>query len=598
MMNTQHAMVRWGLVLFVAVALASPDALAQVVKRKRAAPAQVVAPKAKPKAKAVKTRKAAAPKGATSPKGATPKEEPKRLVVLTLEGDRGGKVRGQLESALRRSKQVKVQSLKQYATLAKKDGLKGAALFTDQGLAAVAPRMKLDAAVTGTVGPSGLTVRVLDASGAVLGEQDVKLTKGKLSSADAKGAVLAVVESLSAPTRAFEPPAGVTPTEPMKPAEPVAPPPVVAEAPPPKPPAKVEEAPMEAPRPVEPAPVAERPIESPKPLPPAKVPETKTPEALAIAPQPTDGPPPMEEDPESHTSTDPFLEVALDTGSGGTVGKEPVRPPLARLTLGGTTTWRKYCARPGVKSCDEFDRKSEDEQLGDRSDYESSVPYLGISAELELLPLARHTSPLRGLGAVLGYRRGYASTNVTLFNDAGQSVTREVVATDSVLTAQAMYRYYFGLGSAHEQLGYAGARAGLLTRSFDVDESAASPLSGTHRLYPAVGLEVSVPLIRQVRLEAAGQLFISPKPGQGFDDEGGALDLEVSDYGTSVSTFGWEAELGVAGELWGPFGYQVRFKVSRYKDTFSGLGTRTGWDNGGVAEDTYSSIHWGLTASY
>ncbi|MFY2559694.1 hypothetical protein ACN469_18810 [Corallococcus terminator] len=592
MMNTQHAMVRWGLVLFVAVALASPEASAQVVKRKRAAPAQVVAPKAKAKPKAVKTRKAAAAKA--------PKEEPKRVVVLTVEGDRGGKVRGQLESALRRSKQVKVQSLKQYATLAKKDGLKGAALFTDQGLVAVAPRMKLDAAVTGTMGPSGLAVRVLDASGAVLGEQDVKLTKGKLSSADAKSAVLAVVEALSGPPRAFEPP-NVTPTEPMTPAEPVAPPPVVAEAPPPKPPTKLEEAPLEAPKPVEPAPVAERPIESPKPLPPAerpaKVPEKKQ-EALAIGPQPTDGPPPMDEDPESHTTTDPFLEVALDTGSGGTVGKEPVRPPLARLTLGGTTTWRKYCARPGVKSCDEFDRKSEDEQLGDRSDYESSVPYLGISAELELLPLARHTSPLRGLGAVLGYRRGYASTNVTLFNDAGQSVTREVVATDSVLTAQAMYRYYFGLGSSHQLLGYAGARAGLMTRSFDVDESADSPLAGTHRLYPAVGLEVSVPLIRQVRLEAAGQFFISPKPGQGFDDEGGALDLEVSDYGTSVSTFGWEAELGVAGELWGPFGYQVRFKVSRYKDTFSGPGTRTGWDNGGVAEDTYSSIHWGITASY
>ncbi|WP_254625251.1 hypothetical protein [Myxococcus sp. CA051A] len=591
MMNTQHAMVRWGLVLFVAVALASPGASAQVVKKKRAAPAQVVAPKAKAKPKAAKTRKAAAPK-----------EEPKRLVVLTVEGDRGGKVRGQLESALRRAKQVKVQSLKQYATLAKKDGLKGAALFTDAGLVAVAPRMKLDAAVTGTVGPSGLTVRVLDASGAVLGEKDVKLTRGKLSSSEAKSAVLAVVESLSGAPRAFEPPASVTPTEPIQPAEPVAPPPVVAEAPPPKtpPPAPGEGGSIMIPRPEVPAPVAERPVESPKPLPPAerpaKVPE-QTPEVVAIGPQPTDGPPPMDEDPESHTTTDPFLEVALDTGSGGTVGNEPVRPPLARLTLGGTTTWRKYCARPGVKSCDEFDRKSEDEQLGDRSDYESTVPYLGISAELELLPLARHASPLRGLGAVLGYRRGYASTNVTLFNDAGQSVTREVVATDSVLTAQAMYRYYFGLGSS-QLLGYAGARAGLLTRSFDVDESADSPLSGTHRLYPAVGLEVSVPLIRQVRLEAAGQLFISPQPGHGFDDEGGALDLEVSDYGTSVSTFGWEAELGVAGELWGPFGYQVRFKVSRYKDTFSGPGTRTGWDNGGVAEDTYSSIHWGLTASY
>ncbi len=300
----------------------------------------------------------------------------------------------------------------------------------------------------------------------------------------------------------------------------------------------------------------------------------------------------------ANTPTAPFLEVALDTGSGGTVGDEPLRPPLARLFLGGTTTWRQYCARPGVKSCGEFDRKPESEQLGDQVDYSSTVPYLGFSAELELLPLARSPSAVRGLGALLGYRRGYSSTNVTLLSDAGQSVTREVVATDSVLTAQALYRYFFPLGESKQLLGYAGLRAGLLTRAFDVDESAQSALLGSHRLFPAVGLEVSVPLLRAVRLEGAGQVFIGAKPGQGFDDEGGALDLEVSDYGTSVSSFGWEAELGVAGELWGPFGYSVRFRLSRYQDTFSGAGTRTGWEAGGVAEETYSSLQWGLTATY
>ncbi|MFP2925834.1 hypothetical protein ACLESO_11565 [Pyxidicoccus sp. 3LG] len=303
-------------------------------------------------------------------------------------------------------------------------------------------------------------------------------------------------------------------------------------------------------------------------------------------------------DPESHTTTDPFVEVKLDTGSGGTVGDEPMRPPLARLFLGGTTTWRRYCARPGVKSCGEYDRKPADQQLGDTVDYSSSVPYLGVSAELELLPLARRPSAVRGLGLALGYRRGYSSTNVTLATDAGQSVTREVSATDSVLTAQALYRYFFGLGESRQLLGYAGLRAGLLTRAFDVDDPAEIPLTGTHRLFPAVGLEVSVPLLRAVRLEGAGQVFISPKPGQGFSDEGGALDLEVSDYGTSVSSFGWEAELGVAGEVWGPFGYSVRFRLSRYQDTFSGAGTREGWSAGGVAEETYSSLHWGITASY
>jgi hypothetical protein len=316
------------------------------------------------------------------------------------------------------------------------------------------------------------------------------------------------------------------------------------------------------------------------------------------APQRTEGSRPTSAEPESRPQEEPLVQTVFSSSAYDTVLHEPLRPPLARLTLGGTTTWRRYCARPGVKSCGEYDRKPEEEQLGDTVDYSSSAPYLGFTAELELLPLARRTSAVRGIGALLGYRRGFSSTDVTLLSDAGQSLTREVSATDTVLTAQALYRYFFPLGEAKQLLGYAGLRAGLLTRSFHVDESGRSALMSTHRLFPAVGLEVSVPLLRAVRLEGAGQVFIGSKPGQGFDDEDGALDLEVSHYGTSVSSFGWEAELGVAGELWGPLGYAVRFRLSRYQDTFSGAGTRTGWEAGGVAEETYSSLHWGLTASY
>ncbi|AKQ65893.1 hypothetical protein A176_002805 [Myxococcus hansupus] len=300
----------------------------------------------------------------------------------------------------------------------------------------------------------------------------------------------------------------------------------------------------------------------------------------------------------SHATSAPFLEVALDSGSGGTVGDGVARPPLARLTLGGTTTWRNYCARPGVKSCGEYDRLPANERLGDTVSYSSSVPYLGISAELELQPLAQSASLLRGLGVALGYRRGYASTNVTLVSDAGQSTTREVAATDSVLTAQAMYRYFFGMGASRERFGYAGLRAGLLTRAFDVDASAESPLTGTHRVFPSVGLEVSVPLVDWARLEGAGQFFVSPRPGKGLGGGSSALDAELRDYGTAVSSFGWEAELGVAGDIWGPFGYSLRFRLTRFQDTFTGAGTRVGWDAGGVAAETYSSLHWGITASY
>ncbi|HZI11138.1 MAG TPA: hypothetical protein VE153_12180 [Myxococcus sp.] len=299
-----------------------------------------------------------------------------------------------------------------------------------------------------------------------------------------------------------------------------------------------------------------------------------------------------EEAPAPGLSREPLLVVALASGSGGRVGEAPARPPLARLFLGGTTTWRLYCARPGVKSCGEFDRKAPEEQLGDTHEVSSPVPYLGVSAELELLPLAGSPSAVRGLGAVLGYRRGFAITDVKLINDAGQSTTREAPATDSVLTAQALYRYFFGRGADGRLLGYAGLRAGLLTRSFDVDEAAETELTSTHRLFPAVGLEVSVPLLKAVRLEGAGQVFLGSKPGQG------GRRAEVSEYGTSVSSFGWEAELGAAGDLWGPLGYAIRFRLSRYQDTFSGAGTRTGWRDGGVAAETYSSLQWGITGSY
>ncbi len=73
----------------------------------------------------------------------------------------------------------------------------------------------------------------------------------------------------------------------------------------------------------------------------------------------------------------------------------------------------------------------------------------------------------------------------------------------------------------------------------------------------------------------------------------------MRDFGTSVSSFGWSAELGLAGGIWGPLGYSLRFRLARFQDTFSGSGVRTGWTtNGGVAEDTFSSLHGGVTGSW
>ncbi|RKG75448.1 hypothetical protein [Corallococcus terminator] len=293
------------------------------------------------------------------------------------------------------------------------------------------------------------------------------------------------------------------------------------------------------------------------------------------------------------------LSLKLDAGKGSAVEPEVGAPTWLRLNLALTATWRRYCARPGVDGCGAFERLPEDEQVGDTSDFSSSQPYLGLALELELLPLARSdSSVLRGLGLQLGAQRGFSSSDVTLTGDGGQTPVREVTATDTAFTAQALYRFYFRFGTTRPQQGYVGARAGLQTRAFDVEEAVDNPLSGTHRVFPSVALDLSVPLFSSVRLDASVGLLLSPKPGRSPEADGGRRALEISDFGTSVSSFGWSSELGVSGDVWGPFGYDVAFRLAHFRDQFSGAGTLTGWSEGGVAEETYSSLHVGLTAVY
>ncbi|RKH50282.1 hypothetical protein D7V93_30710 [Corallococcus llansteffanensis] len=274
-------------------------------------------------------------------------------------------------------------------------------------------------------------------------------------------------------------------------------------------------------------------------------------------------------------------------------------PTWLRLNLSLTATWRRYCARPGVAGCGEYERLPEEDQVGDTSDFSSTKPYLGFLLEVDALPLAhRETSVLRGLGLRLGIQQGYSSSDVTLTGDGGQTPAREASATDTAFTAQALYRFYFRFGTTRPQQGYVGARAGLQTRAFDVDDAEDTPLSGTHRVFPAVAVDLSVPLFSSVRLDASGGLLLSPKPGRPPDADGGRRAQEITDFGTSVSSFGWSAELGVSGEIWGPLGYDVAFRLAHFRDRFEGSGTRTGWTKGGVAEETYSSLHVGLIASY
>jgi hypothetical protein len=224
---------------------------------------------------------------------------------------------------------------------------------------------------------------------------------------------------------------------------------------------------------------------------------------------------------------------------------------------------------------------------------------VGIAAEAEVFPLSHWPSLLRGVGLTLGYQRSFAKTTVQVSSPSGSTAEREVYATDTAYGAMLAYRYFFDLGKTGAPTwGYGGIRLGALGRSFDVDETVESPLPVTHRFYPAVGMDLSVPLVRAVRLEGSGQLFLRPNPGQSIGDDDGAYIAEVRDYGQTVSSLGWAAELGVSGDIWGPLGYSARFRLEHYLDRFEGAGTRRGWSTGGVAEDTFSSILGGVTASW
>lgn len=528
-------MNRWGALLTLALALAAPAAWAQK---------------------------------ATKP----------QVVVLDFEGDRRGALRNQVVSALEKTGQVELVPLKRYTSAAGKAGVKAAAARQPAGVAQVAPALGIDAVVIATSGRT-LVVQVLSARGQELWTKRVKLQRGRMSASEARRLAAGIATTALKPPPVVEPP----PEEPVKPAP-------------------AEPGTPSAPPPPAPAP---QPSTTAEATPPRKLPETETPPGPAETPgaatppkEPTEPlavPTPIED--ESHTSTQPFDEYA--TRAELEARDRHRHPPILHLFLGGTTTWRSYCARPGATSCAEFDRRPEENRIGDTIDFTSGVPYLGLMAQLEVLPLARSEKLYRGLGLVAGYHRGYSETRVKVTTETGETPTRSVVATDTSFSGMLLYRYYFNMGTQSQpRLGYAGVRGGMLSRAFDVDPEARAPLTGSHRLHPAAGLEFSVPLRRWLRIEGGGQFFISPKAGKSLTADEGALELEVRDLGAEVSSSGWYAELGVAGEVWGPLGYSVRGRYTNVKDTFTGRGARFGWEQGGVSEEQHIDILWGLTASY
>jgi hypothetical protein len=470
-----------------------------------------------------------------------------RVVVLEVEGDRGHRLREQIEASLKKAGVIEVVSIRRYRDAAKKKGLHGSKAMTPSAVASISKSLPFEAAVGGTLADT-FFVRILDPSGQELWSRDLPL-KGALLSGDnarrlakaiaAAAATVAPAPKTEAPTETAETPTTGGGTE------------AAAES---------------------------------------EAATVRTPAARGTAGVGLDvTADARRDDSESHTETTTASE-GRDTDLEAELHRKPgrVAPKLVTVQLTGTTTWRSYCSRPGpgVTSCAQYDSLTT-KPPGDKVDFSPQVPYAGVGVTGEGFPLQMFDNPAKGLGLAASYARGFSLTNVSVQGSGSTTGTQQVISIDESYFVMALFRYFFSYGDPKNPLiGYVGARGGLVGRTFDVDPTAHVPLPGSHRRFPAIGLDGCVPVAKLLRIEAKALYFINPAPG---------VD-EVAGYGQSGSGSGFGVEAGASGDIWGPFGYTIRFQYQSYKDTFTGAGNK--WQFGGIAEEAYSGLYWGAYAQF
>ena len=161
------------------------------------------------------------------------------------------------------------------------------------------------------------------------------------------------------------------------------------------------------------------------------------------------------------------------------------------------------------------------------------MPYLGLVGQVEVLPLARSEKPCaRAWAWLAGYQRGYSETRVKVTTHTGETPTRSVVATDTIMSASCCTATTSTWAPSRGR-GWPtrACRGGVLSREFDVDDDARAPLTGSHRLHPSVGLEFSVPLRHWLRWRAVGSSSSTPVRAQSLFEDEGELELEVRELG-------------------------------------------------------------------
>jgi hypothetical protein len=472
------------------------------------------------------------------------------VVVLDFENDRQGKLRQQVERALLKANVVDVVSLEAYKRAAAKRKVVPGRLSSPKSVSKVAPALKVVAVVVGSV-EDGFNVRILDARGAELWSRDLPTRKGLISKSHASKlakAIQAAAQSARKDSMADEEGGDEDET--------------------------VQEELKNTGRSV-------------------------LGDVISKIPSSGDD----EQDEAVRVEVDPNVLIRPEEGdadledeAGKRRNKASVR--LVTLSVVGTTTWRSYCSRPGVKSCSAYDALDEaDRPFGDTVDFSPQSPYLGFSLGANVFPLASLNNIARGAGVTLLYSRGTSQTNVKIVQQQQGTPGETVTSTEEGIEASLVYRYFFPMGKgASASLGYVGIRGGLGTRSFKIQEGSSVPLPGTDRRFPITGLDVSLPLAKIIRLEGTGSFLLNPR-------EIGAKELER--YGTPNEGFGLSLEAGFSGEIWGPLGYVFKFRHATFSDRFFGNKNQgTDWvceENGqcgGVAQESFSTLHWGLSATF
>ena len=499
-----------------------------------------------------------------------------RVVVLEIDGDQNNKLRDQIEAALVKAKVVEVIPLDDFREAASKKKLNGAAAMTVIGIKRVGKQLKLDAAVTGEVGEK-FKVVIFDRVGVELWTKELGVKKGLLSD-DFSQKLARAVAAAAEQGAARNPNEGAS-TEPGPSAS-----------------AGGDgdsggEIDLTGAAPSEPPPAS-----------------TRRPGGgrTVIAPsQRSSGEPVAGE--EGQRDTDLDLERY----------KQEKRKPAPRtftVSVSGATTWRTQCLRPGsteLTSCADFDRLPMAQQpVGTTVTFTPQVPYLGVAGTVDLFPLSGLDSPfINGLGLTGAFVYGSSVTTIAEVNQAGMTEEKKVNSADLGWSAQAVYRVHFAMGAGLPQgIGYAGLRGGLTSRNFNIDPNAGVPLPSSQRLFPTglgfavVGGDVALHIVRFFRLEAGFSWFFNPRPA---DEQILGFGNLMDPTGGATST-GFGVDVGATGDLValgkGMLGWALKARYLSFADRYWGQGQKWTVCNaqqcGGLGEETYLTITWGLTLGF